>query len=129
MRRHTRMCVSVHFENNCFRHSIQQTFVTKAPSTEHSRSFWHIQVGLINEETSNTPASVKYLLNLIPFRADDARIGGPDAAQVYADPPEDPQAPPLPEVDPGQFGIYPVTLGLVNTALEVRNIWCVGYLI
>jgi hypothetical protein len=83
-----------------------------------------VQVGLLSEEMSNTPAAVAYLLNMIPFDGADARIGPAPSARVFADPGADPDQP-LPSGSPTQYGIYPATLHLVNKALQVRLLRCI----
>lgn len=93
-----------------------------------------MQVGLLTEETSNTPAAVEYLLSLVPFDGMDARIGGPDAATVHESQPTaaaattaalagaNAAAPAVSaaELHARHYGIYPVTLELVNQSLQVR---------
>ena len=91
-----------------------------------------MQVGLLTEETSNTPAAVEYLLSLVPFDGMDARIAGPDDATVHESQPTtaaaaaalagaNAAAPVVSaaELHARHYGIYPVTLELVNQALQV----------
>ena len=78
-----------------------------------------LQVGLLTEEASNTPAAVEYLLGMVPYEGADARIGGPPDAggRVFG------SAPLAAAADSSatatDYGIYPATVELVNRALQV----------
>jgi hypothetical protein len=75
-------------------------------------------VGLLTEESSNTPAAVAFLLNMIPVDGADAQLGAAPTARVFTDNDGEPDQP-LPSGSPTQYGLYPATLRLVNQALQV----------